>query len=75
MGKAKRVVDFCNGNLLAFGMETMQTLREQRPEWNVSRYGCLTNCGECAVRPFAIVDDEIISAQTPEELLDILLNN
>ncbi|MGZ4134534.1 MAG: DUF1450 domain-containing protein, partial [Tumebacillaceae bacterium] len=33
----------------------------------VSRYGCLTNCGECAVRPFAIVNDEIVAGQDIEE--------
>ncbi|MCX7571568.1 DUF1450 domain-containing protein [Tumebacillus sp. DT12] len=73
MGEAKRIVDFCNGNLMTFGMEMIHELREKRPEWSVSRYGCLTNCGECAVRPFAIVDDEIVTAATPEELLTKLL--
>ena len=74
MVQAKRVVDFCNGNLMTFGMEMITELREQRPDWEISRYGCLTNCGECAVRPFAIVDDQIVTAATAKELLEKLLD-
>lgn len=68
MGESKRVtVDFCNGNLMSFTQELFLRLREEHPEWTVSRYGCLTNCGECAVRPFAFVEDEIVTGGDLEE--------
>lgn len=74
MGETKRVtLDFCNGNLMVFTQEFFLSLREDHPEWNISRYGCLTNCGECAVRPFAILNDEIVAAPTVDELRTELL--
>jgi len=74
MGETKLVVlDFCNGNLLAHTPELLQRLRTEHPEWKISRYGCLTNCGECAARPFAILNDEIVAAATPDELYAELL--
>lgn len=69
MVESKRVtLDFCNGNLMSFTQELFLSLREEHPEWNISKYGCLTNCGECAVRSFAILKDDIFAAETPEEL-------
>jgi uncharacterized protein YuzB (UPF0349 family) len=70
MGETKRLIriDFCNGNLMSFAPDLVARLREEHPEWQVSRYGCLTNCGECAMKPFAIVNDEIIAADTVSEL-------
>lgn len=69
MGETRIVtIDFCNSNLMNFGMEFLQELREQFGERNVSRYGCLTNCGECSIRPFLIVNDEIIAGKDVDEL-------
>ncbi|MGB8953876.1 MAG: DUF1450 domain-containing protein [Tumebacillaceae bacterium] len=74
MGQSKRlVIDFCNDNLGSFTQELLLQLREKYPHWSISKYGCLTNCGECEVRPFAIVDDEIIAAATVEELREKIL--
>lgn len=74
MGKSKQLIlDFCNDNLGNYTQELLTELREKFPEWSISRYGCLTNCGECERRPFAIVDDEIISAETTEELRQKIL--
>lgn len=74
MGQSKRVIiDFCNDNLGAFTMDLLVELREKFPEWSISRYGCLINCGECERRPFAIVDDVIIPADTVEELREKIL--
>jgi uncharacterized protein YuzB (UPF0349 family) len=70
MGKDQRKrinIDFCNGNLMSFTHEFFLKLREEHSEWNVSRYGCLTNCGECAARPFAFVKDEIVSGADLQE--------
>lgn len=73
MVEAKRVtIDFCNGNLMSFTNELFLELREKHPEWDIHRYGCLTNCGECAVRPFAIVNDQIVAGQDLEEFREKL---
>ncbi|MBL0388035.1 DUF1450 domain-containing protein [Tumebacillus sp. ITR2] len=74
MGESQRIViDFCNSNLMSFTQELIQSLREEHPEWNISKYGCLTNCGECSVRPFAILNDDIVAGETVEELRAKLL--
>jgi uncharacterized protein YuzB (UPF0349 family) len=75
MVQTKRVtLDFCNGNLMSFASELLQSLREEHPEWNISKYGCLTNCGECSVRPFAILNDDIVAAESVDELRAKLLD-
>lgn len=64
MGENQRVtVDFCAGNLMSFSQQLILDLREKHPDWSISKYGCLTNCGECAVRPFAIVNDTIVAGE------------
>jgi len=73
MGETRVVtIDFCNSNLMTFGMEFLQELREKYGERNVSRYGCLTNCGECSARPFLIANDQVISGKDIAELRDKL---
>ncbi len=73
MGETRPVIiDFCNSNLMTFGMEFLQELREKHPDWKTSRYGCLTNCGECSIRPFMILNDQIIAAETIDELREKL---
>ena len=74
MGQSKQlVIDFCKDNLGSFTQALLLELREKYPHWSISKYGCLTNCGECERCTFAIVDDEIIAAETVEELRDKIL--
>ncbi|WP_150268903.1 YuzB family protein [Paenibacillus tepidiphilus] len=61
------IIEFCASNL-GSGTEQLKQKLEQNPEYDVVEYGCLNNCGECYLRPFAMVDGEIIAAETPEEL-------
>jgi Uncharacterized protein conserved in bacteria len=41
---------------------------EQNDQLKVIEYGCLGNCGECYLKPFALVDGRIIAADSTEEL-------
>ena len=41
---------------------------EQNPDYDVIEYGCLGNCGECYILPFALVNGEIVAAPTVDEL-------
>lgn len=45
----------------------MQQL-EQDNKLKVIEYGCLGNCGECYLKPFALVDGSIIAAESLDEL-------
>ncbi|WP_379130452.1 YuzB family protein [Paenibacillus sp. sgz500958] len=61
------IIEFCASNL-GHGTDKLMHKLEQNPEYDVIEYGCLNNCGECYVKPFAMLDGEIIEADTPEEL-------
>ena len=45
---------------------------ENDPELDVDvlEYGCLGYCGECYMLPFALVNGDLVQAETAEELLD-----
>jgi uncharacterized protein YuzB (UPF0349 family) len=67
-------VKFCENNF-GFGTdEVVKTLQENHKDITVSVEGCLGYCGDCAVGPYALVDDEMIQADTAEELLEKIEN-
>ncbi|MGA9174505.1 MAG: DUF1450 domain-containing protein, partial [Thermoactinomyces sp.] len=39
------------------------------PGIDVLEYGCLGNCGICASGPYALVNGELVTGETAEELL------
>ncbi|WP_238653567.1 YuzB family protein [Paenibacillus piscarius] len=61
------IIEFCASNI-GHGTEPLKLKLEQNPEYDVVEYGCLNNCGQCYLQPFAMVDGEIIEADSPEEL-------
>jgi uncharacterized protein YuzB (UPF0349 family) len=63
----KPMIEFCASNMHHGTDEIMQRF-EQDDRFEVVEYGCLGNCGECYLNPFALVDGAIVSAETAEEL-------
>lgn len=61
------IIEFCASNI-GHGTEPLKQKLEQNLEYDVVEYGCLNNCGQCYLQPFAMVDGEIIEADSPEEL-------
>jgi uncharacterized protein YuzB (UPF0349 family) len=61
------IIEFCTNNM-HHGTEKLMKKLEQRPDLDVIEYGCLGNCGECYILPFALVNGEIVAASTAEEL-------
>ncbi|MNE52902.1 hypothetical protein D3C80_1475990 [compost metagenome] len=61
------IIEFCASNI-GHGTGPLKEKLELNPEYDVIEYGCLNNCGECYLRPFAMVDGEVIEADSPEEL-------
>lgn len=61
------IIEFCMSNL-ANGSEESFTKLEQDPNLDVLEYGCLSYCSQCAESLFALVNGEIVEAETPEEL-------
>lgn len=62
-------VKFCENNF-SFGTEKVaKILQENYKSVEVYIEPCLGYCGDCAVGPYALVDDEMIQADTADELL------
>jgi uncharacterized protein YuzB (UPF0349 family) len=61
------IIEFCTNNM-HHGTEKLMKQLELRPDLDVIEYGCLGNCGECYILPFALVNGEIVAASTAEEL-------
>ncbi|MFX3632068.1 MAG: YuzB family protein [Candidatus Pristimantibacillus sp.] len=70
----KPMIEFCASNM-HHGTERIMNLFEQDDEFEVIEYGCLGNCGECYLNPFALVDGMIVSAATVDELHDNVLKS
>lgn len=62
------IIEFCASNM-HLGTEAVMKELEQSPDYDVVEYGCLGNCGECAVLPFAMVDGTIVVSESSDELL------
>ncbi|MBD2845702.1 YuzB family protein [Paenibacillus sp. IB182496] len=65
----KPIVEFCTSNM-HHGTDKVMRELEQDPEVDVIEYGCLGNCGECYLFPYAMVNGEIVAAETADELRD-----
>lgn len=63
-------VQFCENNFSYGTEETANKLRDEGIEVEVE--SCLGYCGDCAVGPFALVDDELVKADSAEELYEAI---
>lgn len=61
------IIEFCASNMHR-GTEQIMKKLEQNADYDVVEYGCLGNCGQCFLGPFALVNGEIIEAESVEEL-------
>ncbi|MBO8156749.1 MAG: YuzB family protein [Bacillaceae bacterium] len=62
------IIEFCVNNLASGSQKAMEEL-EKDPDLDVIEYGCTSHCGICAQTLFAIVNGELVTAETPEELV------
>lgn len=46
---------------------------EQDPSLDVIEYGCLGNCGQCYMEPYALVNGEIVAASDADELYELIM--
>jgi len=66
------IIEFCTNNMHHGTMRIVKLL-ELNPDYDVVEYGCLGNCGECFIMPYAMVNGEIISAATVDELYEKIM--
>lgn len=65
------VVEICDGSLIN-ELDIESILEAQYPEVAVIESSCLSFCGMCAKRPYAIVNGKRIFAKTAEECLALI---
>lgn len=61
------IVEFCISNLANGAHKTFETL-ENDPNIDVLEYGCLSYCTKCGNTLYALVNGELVEADTPDEL-------
>lgn len=61
------IVEFCISNIVNGAQESFEKL-DRDPNLDVLEYGCLSYCTKCAETLYALVNGEIVEADTPEEL-------
>lgn len=63
----RSIIEFCASNM-HYGTDEIMKKLEANPDYDVIEYGCLGNCGECSAMPFAMVNGEIVTADSVAEL-------
>lgn len=63
------IIEFCITNLANGSQRALEVL-EKDPNLDIIEYGCLSNCGTCYDHLYALVNGEVVTGETPEELVD-----
>lgn len=63
------IIEFCVLNLANGAQEAFETL-EKDPDLDVLDYGCLSYCSKCSSTLYALVNGDVVEADTPEELTE-----
>lgn len=66
------IVEFCVSNM-HHGTDRVLVKLEKLPHVEVIEYGCLGNCGECFLSPYALVNGESVVAETADQLYDLIM--
>lgn len=64
----KPIIEFCVSNLASGSQKALEIL-EKDYDLDVIEYGCLGYCGKCASTLFALVNGEVVTGETPDELV------
>ncbi|WP_404456132.1 YuzB family protein [Virgibacillus necropolis] len=63
------IVDVCDGNAITT-INIEEIIEKEFPEVAVLMNECLSFCGLCRLKPYALVNGKRVSGNTPEECLD-----
>ncbi|WP_128896309.1 YuzB family protein [Longirhabdus pacifica] len=68
----RAIIEFCSNNF-HHGTDKVMEKLEGNPEIDTIEYGCLDQCGQCSLEPFALVDGKVIRAATADELYEKIM--
>ncbi|NJD90638.1 MAG: DUF1450 domain-containing protein [Geobacter sp.] len=63
-------IRFCDNNK-GTG-KVCKKLQEKYPSLNIKRKDCVKKCGPCKKGPFALMDGEVIKAESSDELYEVI---
>ena len=63
------IIEFCISNL-ASGSEEAKEMLEKDPDLDVIEYSCLSYCDICYDSLYALVNGEVVTGETAQELVD-----
>lgn len=66
-------IKFCENNFQFDVEDIINRLKDEDIEVEVE--SCLGYCGDCAVGPFALVNDELVTAESADELYELIKEN
>lgn len=61
-------IKFCENNYTHGIEDIVEKLKDELSDIDIEVESCLGYCGDCAVGPFALVNDELVQADTADEL-------
>ncbi|WP_110928610.1 YuzB family protein [Bacillus massiliglaciei] len=64
----KPLIEFCVSNLASGALEAMLAL-EKDPNLDIIEYDCLSYCGKCASHMYALVNGDMVTADSADELV------
>lgn len=67
-------VKFCENNFPLGSEEVANRIRREMPDVDVEVEFCLEQCGLCAEKLFALVNEEVVEGDTPYELYEEIQN-
>lgn len=65
------IIEFCMSNLGMGGYVALEILEED-PNLDIIEYGCLDHCELCAETLYALVNGDVVTAETPEKLVEAI---
>lgn len=63
------VIEFCISNLASGSHKAMEKL-ERDSNLDIIEYGCLSYCGKCSATLYALVEGEVVTGETPDDLVE-----
>ncbi|WBW97014.1 DUF1450 domain-containing protein [Oceanirhabdus sp. W0125-5] len=66
-------IKFCEHNYENGTENVVKRLKNDIKDGEIEVVTCLGLCGECSTVPFALVNDKLIKADTPEKLYDKIM--
>ncbi|MGF7058094.1 DUF1450 domain-containing protein [Brassicibacter mesophilus] len=65
-------IRFCENNFGYGTDQILEILEEECEDIKIEVYSCMGFCDDCAVSPYALVDGDIVQADTPDDLFEII---